>query len=195
VNNIFGAIGSASSWLWLFFIVLWWVWGAITSRQRTVVVQGQRGVSLIWWAGLIAVLYLNATGICHHFLALHLWPGSLSVMEAGLVLEVSGMCLAIWARWRLGALWSSNVAVREDHHVVDAGPYRLVRHPIYSGILLGMVGTLILYGVLLWLVILAGYAAYAGWKALNEERLLTRELGDEYVRYRSRTRMLIPWLL
>ncbi len=195
MNSINNMIGMVSGWLWLAFILLWHVWGTITSRQRSVTVRGQRGAGLIWWAVLIVVLYLSYTGAFHRSLVLPLWPGSPPVMEAGFGLEVLGMCLAIWARSHLGAFWSSQVALREGHRVVDTGPYRLIRHPIYSGILLAMIGTFLMTDAPLWLVILAGYAVYVGWKALNEERLLTRELGDEYVSYRSRTRMLIPWLL
>ena len=58
-----------------------------------------------------------------------------------------------------------------------------------------MLGSFLMAGEILWIVILAEYAVYVGFKAFYEERLLTREMGDEYVRYRSRTHMLIPWLL
>jgi protein-S-isoprenylcysteine O-methyltransferase Ste14 len=58
-----------------------------------------------------------------------------------------------------------------------------------------MLGSFLIAGGITWIVILAEYAVYVGFKAFHEERLLTRDLGDEYVRYRSRTRMLIPWLL
>jgi len=194
VNNIYGIIETTSMWLWLAFILLWLFWGVISNRQRAVTVRKTGNVSLIWWAGLIMILYLDSTGTFQHFLAHGLWRGALSTMEAGFVLEMLGMGFAIWARGYLGSLWSSDVALREGHHVVSAGPYRLVRHPIYSGILLAMLGTFIISGATLWLVILAAYAAYTGWKALNEERLLIRELGDEYAQYRSHTRMLIPWL-
>lgn len=193
VNSIFGVIPGG---LWWAFLLLWLVWGAITNRQRPVVRRGRRDARVIWWVGLLVVLSLfSFNGPGRRFLASTLWPGSLPVVEAGLLLEVLGMGLAIWARYHLGTLWSSQAVLRTGHRVVDTGPYRLVRHPIYSGILLAMLGTFLMAGQTLWLVILAGYAVFVGQKALNEERLLTRELGDEYVQYRSRTYMLIPWLL
>lgn len=79
--------------------------------------------------------------------------------------------------------------------MVDTGPYNLIRHPIYSGILLGLIGTFIMYGWVLWLVILVGAVVNMAARLQSEECLLIRELGEEYVRYRSRTRMLFPWLL
>jgi protein-S-isoprenylcysteine O-methyltransferase Ste14 len=191
-----GIIRVVSGWLWLSFILLWLIWRAITNRQRAVVARGTRRGERIWWAaGLLVVLYIGYTGAFHHLLDRCLWRDSLPAMEVGFILEVLGIGLAVWARGYLGSLWSSDVVLRDGHHVISTGPYRLVRHPIYSGILLAMLGTFIMSGAALWLVILAGYTAYAGWKALNEERLLIRELGDEYVQYRFRTRMLIPWLL
>ncbi len=185
----------ASGWFWLGFIILWLIWGSMTSRKRPVVARGQRGERVVWWVVLIVLLILYGFSNARLYLALDLWPGSLQAAEAGLLLELLGLGLAIWARLRLGAFWSRYAVVRQGHRVVDTGPYRLVRHPIYSGILLAMVGTFIMAGAVVWLLILAGYTIFVVKKALNEERLLTRELGDEYVRYRSRTSMLIPWLL
>ena len=195
MNNINIIIGAVSGQLWLAFILLWLFWGAITNRQRAVVVRKTRNVVLIWWVVLIVELYISYTGAFHHLLAHGLWPGSLPAMEAGFVLELLGMGFAIWARGYLGSYWSSDVILRDGQHVVSTGPYRLVRHPIYSGILLAMLGSFLMAGEILWIVILAEYAVYVGFKAFYEERLLTREMGDEYVRYRSRTHMLIPWLL
>jgi protein-S-isoprenylcysteine O-methyltransferase Ste14 len=203
MNGFSIIFGAAPGGLWLAFMLLWLVWGAITNRQRPVVRRRRRGERAIWWAWIIVLLILLSFNSVFRslltapilFWGTRLWPGYLLVAEAGFCLEVLGMSLAIWARYHLGHLWSSEVVLRKGHHVVDTGPYRLVRHPIYSGILLAMAGTFLMAGNILWLLILAGYAVYVGRKALNEERLLTRELGDEYVRYRSRTRMLIPWLL
>jgi protein-S-isoprenylcysteine O-methyltransferase Ste14 len=195
VNNINIIIGAVSGQLWLAFILLWLLLGAITNRQRAVVKRRTRNVVLIWWAVLIVELYISRTGAFHHLLDHDLWPGSMPAMEAGFVLELLGMGFAIWARGYLGSFWSSDVVLREGQRVVSAGPYRLVRHPIYSGILLAMLGSFLIAGGITWIVIFAEYAVYVGFKAFYEERLLTRELGDEYVRYRSRTRMLIPWLL
>ena len=111
------------------------------------------------------------------------------------MLELLGMGFAIWACGYLGSFWSSDVILRDGQQVVSTCLYRLVRHPIYSGILLSMLGSFLIAVEIMWIVILVEYAVYVGFKALYEECLLTREMGDEYVCYRSRTKMLIPRFL
>jgi protein-S-isoprenylcysteine O-methyltransferase Ste14 len=108
-------------------------------------------------------------------------------------LVVAGFAFAWWARLHLGRLWSSSVTKKADHRVVDTGPYGLVRHPIYTGLLLsiaataGQLGTA--YAVAGVLFLLAGF-----WiKARLEERFLRAELGEgDYDAYRRRVPMLLP---
>ncbi|HUW64361.1 MAG TPA: isoprenylcysteine carboxylmethyltransferase family protein [Spirochaetia bacterium] len=191
--NVIRDLYLVSSGLWLAFWVLWLVWGMITTRQRRVV-KGQRGGTLPVWAIVLAVILFRRYFLTH-FLGSALWPGNLTTVIAGLLLELLGLAVAVWARYYLGSFWSGSVVLREGHKVVDTGPYRLVRHPIYSGILLALVGSFLMEGATFWLVALTAGALGMWWKAWSEERLLTTELGEEYVSYRQRTRMLIPWLL
>ena len=108
-------------------------------------------------------------------------------------LVVAGLAFAWWARLHLGSLWSSSVTKKADHRIVDTGPYRLVRHPIYTGFLLsiaataGQLGTA--YAVAGVLFFVAGF-----WiKARLEERFLRVELGEgDYDAYRRRVPMLLP---
>jgi protein-S-isoprenylcysteine O-methyltransferase Ste14 len=110
-------------------------------------------------------------------------------------LVVLGLAFAWWARLHLGALWSGGVERREGHRIVDSGPYGLVRHPIYTGLILsgwavaGIRATpLALLGALL---IAVGFAL----KARIEERFLAAELGAaDYAAYRARVPMLVPFL-
>ncbi len=143
---------------------------------------------------LIAAIFI-APNHYGRLMSSSLWPHNDAVMGAGLALELLGLAFAIWARSHLGNLWSGVAVLREGHRVVDAGPYRLVRHPIYTGILMGLVGTFFVYGDLLQLFILMGVVYAFRWKISAEEKLLTDEFGSEYLTYRQSTRMLIPWLL
>jgi protein-S-isoprenylcysteine O-methyltransferase Ste14 len=108
-------------------------------------------------------------------------------------LTLAGILFAWWARIHLGRLWSSGVTRKEDHQVVDTGPYGLVRHPIYTGLLAAALTTTIAQATLTaisgWLVILWGL-----WlKARIEERFLTVELEPQaYASYRRRVPMLLP---
>ena len=106
---------------------------------------------------------------------------------------VAGAAFAWWARIHLGVLWSGNVETREDHRIVDTGPYRLVRHPIYTGLILSSVA---LAAIRATLPAFAGAALVAigfALKAKVEERFLTAELPD-YPSYARRVPMLVPGL-
>jgi len=184
-----------SEWLWLAFWVLWLVWGAVTTRQRRVVSRGGSMVPV--WVIIIAAL-LWRRGLSGYLLYLPmsaLWPGHPVTVVAGFLIQLLGLAFTVWARYYLGNLWSGGIVLREGHKVVDTGPYRLVRHPIYSGILLAMLGSFLMDGTVFWLAVLVLSVIALLWKAGAEERLLTRELGEEYVNYRRRSRMLIPWVL
>jgi protein-S-isoprenylcysteine O-methyltransferase Ste14 len=128
-------------------------------------------------------------------LALHsLWSLSdrWGWVMAGLVLV--GLMLCWWARLHLGRLWSSNVGRKADHYVVQSGPYALVRHPIYSGIILASLATAVELGTL---AAMAGAAIMTlGWyvKARMEEKFLRAELGPTYDAYAARVAMLIPFV-
>jgi protein-S-isoprenylcysteine O-methyltransferase Ste14 len=123
-----------------------------------------------------------------------LWQSSRSANWALCGVMVAGVAFAWWARLHIGRLWSSSVGRKADHHVVDTGPYRLVRHPIYSGVLLSIYVTGVMRGtvaaVLGMAVITAGFYV----KARLEERFLRQELGSAYDDYARRVGMLIPFL-
>jgi len=189
------ALFAVSGLTWLAFLVLWLVWGVVTSRRRKVVSKGASVIPL-WLIVTVAVLLRRSfSGFIPHVQESALWSGHPAVAAAGFLIQVCGFAFTIWARSYLGALWSGGVVLREGHTVVDTGPYRLVRHPIYAGLLLAMLGSFLMKGSVFWLVVLVLTTAALLWKALAEERLLTRELGEAYAAYRRRTRMIIPWVL
>jgi protein-S-isoprenylcysteine O-methyltransferase Ste14 len=110
------------------------------------------------------------------------------------VLVAVGLFVAIWARVTLGGNWSARVTLKENHELIQRGPYRFVRHPIYSGILVMILGTAILAGRVSGFVALL-VCCFGFWvKARQEEKLLTRHL-PEYAEYKSRTKALVPFIL
>ena len=113
----------------------------------------------------------------------------------GFVLCVAGAALAIWARVLLGTNWSGMVTLKEGHELIRRGPYTFVRHPIYSGLLLAMLGTAIYNGR--WEGFLGFAIAFVTWltKSRIEERFMVDHFGDQYLRYRREVRALIPGLL
>jgi protein-S-isoprenylcysteine O-methyltransferase Ste14 len=112
---------------------------------------------------------------------------------AGLVLVLAGLGLAVWARIYLGRNWGVSMAQKQNPELVTSGPYRWIRHPIYSGVILAIIGTAMSMG---WAVLVpgsvaAGYFVYA---ARREERNLETELGEPYRSYRARSKMLVPFV-
>jgi protein-S-isoprenylcysteine O-methyltransferase Ste14 len=123
-----------------------------------------------------------------------LWHAGPEFAWATVALAAFGFAFAWWARLHLGRLWSSSITKKAGHHVVDTGPYALVRHPIYTGIIAAAFAVFLLKGTL---IALAGVAVMTlGFyiKARLEERFLRQELGPEdYDAYRARTPMLVPF--
>lgn len=124
-----------------------------------------------------------------------LWtPTSLGDWLAAAVV-VLGLLVTLWARLALGRNWSGDVTFKQDHELIERGPYRYVRHPIYTGLLLMALGTALLRP---WASAFAacGILLIGLWfKLLAEERLLTRHFPEEYPRYRQRVHALIPYVL
>lgn len=119
-------------------------------------------------------------------------PNLWSIMAIGVTLTAAGVALAIWARWRLGANWSSAVTIRQQHELICTGPYRWMRHPIYTGILLGLAGTALVVGEVRGLVGLALAAAAFYRKARKEETWLNQEFGASFEAHAKRTGMFLP---
>lgn len=112
----------------------------------------------------------------------------------GLAVVLLGLGLAVWARVYLGRNWGMPMTQRAEPELVTSGPYRFVRHPIYSGILLATLGTALAVN-LFWLVALASIGAYFVYSARVEERNMVESFPEAYPSYRAHTKMLIPFVL
>ena len=123
-----------------------------------------------------------------------LWETPQELAWAMVAFTALGFAFCWWARLHLGPLWSGTVTRKADHLIVDTGPYRWVRHPIYTGILAGAAGLAILDGTAGALVGLGLLSLGLAMKARLEEGFLKAELGaDPYRAYAARVPMLIPW--
>jgi len=122
-------------------------------------------------------------------------PESVWAALAGLALTVIGVAVAIWARLILGTNWSAVVTIKQDHEIIRRGPYSIVRHPIYSGGLLALLGTAIAFGELRGLIGLA--LIFIAWwmKSRLEESFMEEQFGAAYARYRRDVKGLIPFVL
>jgi protein-S-isoprenylcysteine O-methyltransferase Ste14 len=111
----------------------------------------------------------------------------------GLFLFALGLGFAIWARLHIGRNWGTPMSQKDEPELVTSGPYRLVRHPIYSGILLAGAGTAIALSWL-WLIVVVLAGIYFVYSATVEERYLTEQFPDTYPAYRRSTKMLVPFI-
>ena len=116
------------------------------------------------------------------------------LLGIGLACFVLGLALAVWARVYLGRNWGMPMSRRADPELVTTGPYRRVRHPIYSGLILAMAGTAIAVS-LYWLNAVAISGAYFLFSAVIEERSMAKLFPAAYPPYKRATKMLIPYLL
>lgn len=139
-------------------------------------------------AGIVLVLY--RLGLFRH-------PGPKPGpwnAAVGLVVLALGLAVAVWARRELGRNWGMPMTEKREPELVTSGPYRFVRHPIYSGLLLAVVGTAIAVS-LLWLVAALLAAVYFAYSARVEERYLGHRFPDSYPAYQRSTTMFVPFVV
>lgn len=174
-------------WLWVVWVVSWWA--AAFWSDRTVKSPGagpQLAHNLLIIAGVVLLFTVNSGD--------YLWRLSLAARWGTVGLALAGFVFTWWARITLGRFWARNVSRKTDHRVIDTGPYALVRHPIYSGIIVATIATALLKATA---VAWAGVAVMTlGWyvKARLEERFLHAELGESYGAYKARVPMLVPFI-
>ena len=151
------------------------------------------GAGLLHWAVTVAGFAILSNG--YQFLPpMGYWPPPAAVAWAMVALVGLGFVFAWWARIHLGMLWSASVTIKADHKVIDTGPYALVRHPIYTGMILSAAATAAAIGSGT-AILGAAVMALGLWiKARLEERFLREQLGAAaYDSYRARVPMLIPF--
>ena len=169
------------------WLVFWIYWLASAATSKTSVRGGWRtrltGVSVV--AVIVIADAFRGGGLAVH---------SVILAVIGAVLFASGIALAVWARLHLGRNWGMPMTQRAEPELVTSGPYRLVRHPIYSGLLTAMLVT-VLVNNLLGLIVVAVLVAYFYYCGIVEDRNLAATFPKAYPEYRSRTKMLIPFLL
>ncbi|HEY1864056.1 MAG TPA: isoprenylcysteine carboxylmethyltransferase family protein [Roseiarcus sp.] len=186
-------------WLFLSLFVLMWggwlaVWNVMARRVKEAA-QSERAVSrLSHVVPLLIAAYLLAARVPLSLLNQRFAPLSLWLASLGAALTFAGLAFAIWARFIIADNWSSYVELKQDHELIVEGPYALVRHPIYTGLLLAFIGSALAVGE--WRGVLAvAIVAASFWRKLGlEEAVMRREFGDAYARYAARVPALIPFV-
>jgi protein-S-isoprenylcysteine O-methyltransferase Ste14 len=175
---VFG-IGWAAFWLY------WLVAAFSTKRGR---VSWSRELRIRAVILILVIVLIRLRAFRGHGLHSDPWRAGL-----GLVLFAAGLAFACWARIHIGRNWGTPMSRKDDPELVTSGPYRLVRHPIYTGILLAGIGTAVALSWE-WLIAVALAGLYFSYSAIVEERNLTEQFPDSYPAYRRSTKMMVPFV-
>ena len=180
------------SYVWAAFLVIWIGWALKTKPT-----QAREGASsrLSYLPLLIAGAYLMFSGdVPEQFLRERIFAPDTLTNALGIGITIAGVAFAIWARAYLGGNWSSAVTVKVGHQLIKTGPYRFVRHPIYTGMILGFWGTAVVRhqvrGVLAAVLLGLGFKI----KSKIEERTMIETFGAQYEEYRHSTGAILPRL-
>jgi protein-S-isoprenylcysteine O-methyltransferase Ste14 len=182
--------GESVNDLWILFAAYWLV-SALKrkkTKQRESIVQ--RLVYIL--PLLIAFFFLYNPRANFAFLATYFMPHTPEVRWAGVAVMVAGLAFAVWARVHLGTNWSGVVTLKEGHELIRTGPYRNIRHPIYTGILIGFLGNAIVNGQVRGLIAVAIIWASFYIKARREEAFLAQEFGPKFDEHTRLTGMFFP---
>jgi protein-S-isoprenylcysteine O-methyltransferase Ste14 len=179
--------------LWLGWAGYWWVasFNVKTAARREPMLSRVLHIAPLMLA--VFLLFPQRSPIPalgERFMPAAGWP-----FWAGAALTLAGLLFAVWARVHIGRNWSGTITVKEDHDLITSGPYGLVRHPIYTGLLLALVGFALARGEWRGIVAVA-VATWAFWRKLRiEERWMREQFGGAYEEYSRRVAALIPFVL
>jgi protein-S-isoprenylcysteine O-methyltransferase Ste14 len=173
------AVGWAAFWLY-------WLVAAFSMKRGRVPWSRELGIRAV--IVLIVIVLIRIGAFRGGGLSTDPWRAVL-----GLGLFVVGLGFAIWARIHIGRNWGTPMTQKQDPELVTTGPYRLVRHPIYAGILVAGVGTAVALSWL-WLTAVLLTGIYFVYSATVEERYLSQQFRDVFAAYKSSTKMLVPFV-
>lgn len=177
---------------WLIFAVVWVI--AAFATKRTI----ERD-SWWWRVGLLvfaaAFILLRRSDLLAFLTGAFVWAHAPITEFLGAAVTFLGLMGALWARATLGGNWSSDVVIKENHELIERGPYHWVRHPIYSSMLVMYIGGVIWDGHAILFVSLLLVILGVWFKARQEERLLTKHFPEAYPSYKARVKALIPYVL
>lgn len=178
--------------IWFALLAVWIV-GAMTAKPT--VRRASRPSRLGQFAlNLFAWILLTNRGPSLGCLNERFVPDLPVVSAIGLALTVAGAAFTLWARFTIGRNWSGAITVKADHELMTGGPYAIVRHPIYSGLLLTLLGTAFVVGEIPGLLAVALAFVAWKWKSLTEEQVMTEQFGERYLDYKRRVKALIPFV-
>jgi len=170
---------------------LWWLAMAFfsksTKRRESAV---QRIEHLV--PAILGFMLIFREGFGGAWLARPIWPANSVLLVFCLVATILGLLFAVWARLVLGSNWSGTVTIKTNHQLIRRGPYRWIRHPIYTGMLLALLATAMIQGLLTGIIGFAFVLLALYRKARREESFLSQEFGEGFLEHRQHTGMFLP---
>jgi protein-S-isoprenylcysteine O-methyltransferase Ste14 len=177
----------------LFFIV--WIAASISTKRAIYRESSARRARYSLLLVAAYFLLLNPNGLPHPF-DRRLFPCTDTVAWVCAMSCLAGLIFCVWARATLGRNWSGRVTLKENHELIERGPYRIVRHPIYTGLLVMYLATAILLGRMGALIFGVPLVFASFWiKLRDEEEIMLKQFPDQYAAYQQRTARIIPFLL
>ncbi len=178
--------------MWLAWVIYWLVSARNVKRTARRETLRQRLVYVVPTLLLAPIFFWNALAMG---LSVRMTDHPLVMYWVGTAILAAGLLFSVWARRVLGRNWSGTVTVKHNHELVETGPYRYVRHPIYSGMLVAFTGSAISWNH--WLGVYAVVVFFlAFWlKLLREEQFMRETFGERYAAYCARTKRLVPFVL
>ena len=178
---------------WTLFAVIWLLTAAFNKRS----IYRESGAQRLRYSILLVLAFLLLTKR-HRLpypLDVQIIPAAETVEWTAGILCIAGLAFCVWARATLGRNWSGTITLKEGHELIERGPYRLVRHPIYTGLLVMFLATAIAFGHLGGFVaVVIAFASF--WiKLSEEEKLMRQQFPEQYRSYEQRVKRIIPFVL
>jgi protein-S-isoprenylcysteine O-methyltransferase Ste14 len=187
---------SDATWLiiaacWIVWL-LYWIAMAFTTK-RTIERGGFLGYRVV--AVVVIACFIAAGRLLDVSPQSQLWHTTLALAVVSDCIVLAGTAFTIWARITLGRNWSAEVTFKQDHELIESGPYALVRHPIYTGLLMMALGTAVNYGRAMGFAVFFALCGAIWWKARQEERIMSSHFPEAYPEYKMRVRAIIPFVV
>jgi Phospholipid methyltransferase len=181
--------------MWLAWLVFWWGLSRTakaTERRESIASRLSYSVPIMLGFALLWIRNPRILPSHERFLPADEWQIGAGI---GAAIILAGLLFTVWARVHLGKNWSGIITIKEGHELIISGPYGVVRHPIYTGLLLAAFGQAVVEGQ--WVRLIAVGIIFAGfWRKLRiEERWMRQQFGSAYEAYSQRVSALIPFIL
>lgn len=177
---------------WIIFWVYWIISATRSKKEVSFNIRQFMAIRIVIWPlaiGLVLVInHLNS--LKSHYQAL---SSNRAVAAASLIIFLAGLIIAVWARVNLGRNWGMPMTQKQNPELVTSGPYAYIRHPIYTGMMLMMLGSFLIVNIY-WLIVFIIGSVYCIYSAFAEEKFMMQQFPKVYPSYKAKTKMLIPFV-